>query len=134
MQACIKFYSLAEAVNVHKPDIVMIDANEPKTDHPEIEKIEYFNNRDKGNGAKTFSQELYKHELIDSFRSISRSQSIPLTVSHKVNKKFDRRYDFIFINHQKFRIINVEYLYEDSINAGSDHAMVICDVQIQNIL
>jgi len=130
----VQFYSLAEAVNVHNPDIVMIDANEPKIDHPEIEKIEYFNNRDKGNGAKTFFQELYKHELIDSFRSISRSQSIPLTVSHKVNKKFDRRYDFIFINQQKFRITNVEYLYEDSINAGSDHAMVICDVQIQNIL
>jgi len=125
----VQYYSFAEAVSLFKPDFVMIDANEPKIDHPEINETEYFNNRDKGNGARTFFQELHNNGLVDSFRSLSDSQSVPLIVSHKVNQKFDRRYDFIFVNHQKFEILNVEYLYEDSIKAGSDHAMVICDIQ-----
>jgi exonuclease III len=129
----VQYFTFAESVQTYKPDFVMIDANEPKIDHPEIDKIEFFHNKDKGKGVKTFFSELLNNGLADSFRSISKSNTIPLTVSHKVNKKFDRRYDYIFVNINKYDIKNVEYIYDEAIEVGSDHAIVICDITPKNI-
>jgi len=42
------------------------------------------------------------------------------------NKK---RYDFIYINKDKFEIEDINYLFEEAINAGSDHALVLCDLK-----
>jgi len=68
------------------------------------------------------------HELVDSFRTHLINSGItntldPLAISHKTGSN-GRRYDFIY-NSIKWNINSVEYLYEDSIKATSDHAMVI---------
>ena len=131
----VQFFSFAEAVNTFKPDFVMFDANEPKIDHPDIEKIEFASNRDKGKGAKTFFDEMNKNDLQDAYRMVSDSKTIPLTVSYKTNKSskaikdnFNKRYDHVFVNTNKYSVDSVSYLYDEAIGAGSDHAMVICDV------
>lgn len=50
----VQFHTFAESVVRYKPDIVMIDANEPKIDHPDFNQVEYFDNRDKGKGLEVF--------------------------------------------------------------------------------
>lgn len=135
----IQFYSFAESIDSIKPDIVCMDINEPNVDHPNIKDIEFHSNKDSGNGAKTFFYEMYQHNLQDTLRQVSQSLTIPLTVSYKTNKnssldneKFYKRYDYIFVNINKYNIENVTYLYEESIKAGSDHAMIMCDVTLKS--
>lgn len=134
----IQFYSFAESIDSIKPDFVCMDINEPKTDHPNIDEIEFNTNKDKGKGIKTFFLEMYRHGLQDALRHVSKSLTIPLTVSYKTNKngsldniKFYKRYDYIFVNLNKYHVEEVTYLYDDSIKAGSDHAMIICDVHLK---
>lgn len=124
----VQFYTFAESVVRYKPDIVMIDANEPKIDHPDINQVEYFDNRDNGKGARSFFDNMYGLGLADPLRKIHPIKTIPLTVSHKVNKKFERRYDYIFVNQDKFEIIDINYYYDKAILVGSDHALVVCNV------
>lgn len=131
----IQFFSFAEAVNTIKPDFVLFDANEPKIDHPDINKIEFYSNKDNGKGAKTFYDEMNKNDLYDVYRMISDNNTIPLAVSYKTNKiskaindNFQKRYDYIFANTVKYRIDSAYYLFDEAIEAGSDHAMIICDV------
>lgn len=71
---------------------------------------------------------MYGLGLADPLRKIHPIKTIPLTVSHKVNKKFERRYDYIFVNQDKFEIIDINYYYDKAILVGSDHALVVCNV------
>lgn len=41
----VQFHTFAESVVRYKPDMVMIDANEPKIDHPDFKLVEYFDKR-----------------------------------------------------------------------------------------
>lgn len=129
-----QFLSFTEAVDKYKPDIVMIDANEPKVDAIDFNDNVYFNNQDRGKGAHTFFKEMVKNNLIDSFRVGKIFNEGPLEISYithqtKRNDEYLKRYDHIYINTDKFIVNNVEYLYEEAITAGSDHALVICDIE-----
>jgi len=135
----VQFFSFAEAINIFKPDFVMFDANEPKIDHPDIEKIEFASNRDNGKGAKSFFDEMNHNGINDAYRLVSNSKKIPLTISYKTNKNskaikdsFNKRYDHIFVNTRKYNVELVSYLFDEAIQAGSDHAMVICDVSFSD--
>jgi endonuclease/exonuclease/phosphatase family metal-dependent hydrolase len=44
-------------------------------------------------------------------------------------KMTESRYDFIYVS-PEFRVESVEYLYEESVNAGSDHALVLVGLEI----
>lgn len=124
----IQFYSFAETIDIYKPDIVGIDANEPRIDNYDVDKMVFFDNKDKGNGAKTFFQTLNENNLIDSlsykYHKDKFKYGVPLAISHKINKKIAKRYDFIFVNKNKLKDFVVKYHYENSINAGSDHSLV----------
>ena len=50
----IQFYGFAEAIGELKPDIVGIDANEPNVDTYDIDKTAFHDNKDNGEGARTF--------------------------------------------------------------------------------
>lgn len=135
----VQFFSFAEAVANHKPDLVFIDANEPEIDHPERDKIVYWDNSDKGKGVWTFFDEIDKSDGIDPLRLFNTSTDIPLAVSYKTNTKkgisnnplFNKRYDFIMVNSAKFETHSIEYLYDQAVEAGSDHAVVVCDVSLR---
>ena len=66
----IQFYSFAEVIEEYKPDILTIDANEPEIDHYNISQMHFFNNKDKGVGAKTFFNTCCKIGLVDAYGQV----------------------------------------------------------------
>jgi Lon protease-like protein len=125
----VKDKLFAEAIKLHQPDIVAFDASEPREDHFDEEQRKYFDNKDKGAGAKTFFQTLVKSNLQDSYATLNKEQykkGEPLAISHIINGKERKRYDFIYTN-RKFEIVKSEYLYQEAIDASADHAMVVTD-------
>jgi endonuclease/exonuclease/phosphatase family metal-dependent hydrolase len=118
--------------------IVGIDANAPRSDRPEIEQNEWFW---KEEPLMLGAQPL--HMLRDSLRVwltahpleaarlLAHSPQGPLAVSYnrgRLKKVFiPCRYDFIYIT-PDFVVSEVRYLYEEAIQAGSDHALVVADL------
>ena len=129
----IQYFSFAEAVDTYKPDVVGIDANEPKKDHYDIKKMEFFDNYQKGNGCRCFFDTMMQNALTDAFvKKYEKCQFVEgecLAISHLIkrgNKKV--RYDFLFFDDEKFSDYSCEYHYEESVRAGSDHAAVVMTV------
>lgn len=118
--------------------IVGIDANAPRSDRPEIEQNEWFW---KEEPLMLGAQPL--HTLKDSLRVwltahpieaahlLAHSPQGPLAVSYdrgRLKKVFiPCRYDFIYIT-PDFAVSGIRYLYEEAIQAGSDHALVVADL------
>jgi hypothetical protein len=130
----IQFYSFAELVDFYKPDILTFDANEPSKDHYEIKNMQFFDNKDKGLGAKTFFNVIDEIGLVDAFiNNYDKSKFLenqPLTVSHFVGVKKDpKRYDFMFLN-KKLDALSIKYEMERSLIASSDHSYIIAEVNI----
>ncbi len=124
----IQFYSFAEVVDTYKPDIVAFDANEPQIDNYIVGDMVFFDNKDKGKGAETFFNTLVDIGLKDAYATQYNKNDFclgePLVLSHKINNRFNKRYDFIFINDKLFDNYKIKYNYDDSIAAGSDHALI----------
>lgn len=124
----LQYDCLAEFVSEYKPDIIGIDANEPKVDSCDIAGMEFFNN---GKGAETFFNEVKNIGLYDGFVIFhglaTKSDIVPLAVSHRINNKIPVRYDFIFVNNS-FNVKSFSYDYKNAVNAGSDHAILICNI------
>lgn len=62
------------------------------------------------------------HNMNDSFHSVKENFEL-LPVSYKTGKTF-RRYDLIF-HSIDWQVKKLEYFYEKSIQATSDHALVL---------
>lgn len=125
----VQYDSFAEFIDEYKPDIIGIDANEPETDHYDMTQMEFFDN---GPGAKNFFLKVQENGLLDSYVKINNivsNETIPLTQSHKVRRRGSVRYDFIFIN-KSIEIENMNYYYDEAVNAGSDHALLICNTKL----
>ncbi len=134
----IQFRRFAEAVHNFRPDFVSMDANEPLKDHALIEKMEFFSQgkEDEGdrNGARVFFNELKTLGLADTFAATLNNPEAcdgrPLAVSHIIKSSHrECRYDFIFAK-KEMDICASKYLYEESVAASSDHAMVITDMLV----
>ena len=125
-----QYDSFAEFIDTYSPDIIGIDANEPQIDSFDIEKMKFFDN---GKGAQIFFHEVKSKDLCDSFvkhKKIAEcEEGKPIAVSHNVKRKGVVRYDFLFSNN-KFEISSCEYLYDEAINAGSDHAAIVAEFLI----
>lgn len=52
-----------------------------------------------------------------------------LAISHTINKRINKRFDFIFINGEKFNFQKTENNLDDALKAGSDHALVMVTVK-----
>ena len=127
-----QFYAFAEAIEALQPDIVTFDANEPAKDHYDIAQMEFFDNGDKGDGAKTFFSSLASSGLSDAFAvHYDKSQFIdgePLATSHIIHGKFHRRYDFTFVNASRLPVSSCEYMYDKGCELTSDHAIIITKI------
>lgn len=123
-----QFYSFAEAVESFHPDIVTVDANEPKLDHFDIAQIEFYDNQDKGQGARTFFSAMNGIGLKDAFAELYDQSGYvpgkPLATSIKVKGKGNCRYDFLFANTAVLPIHNCRYLYNEGLAHSSDHAII----------
>lgn len=131
-----QFLSFAEAIETYKPDIVTMDANEPRIDHYDVNQIQFYDNKDKGNGAKTFFMTMSKSGLVDSYAHFFNAEDYvegnPLTPSIDVNKKGFCRYDFIFVNDTRLPLKSCEYQYRRGVELTSDHAIIVVDVEFRN--
>jgi endonuclease/exonuclease/phosphatase family metal-dependent hydrolase len=56
-------------------------------------------------------------------------EGLPLTTSHFIQRKGNVRYDFLFVK-SDFKIERMEYQFHEAIAAGSDHALLLCDVAV----
>jgi len=135
---------------VKKPIWFGIDANTPEIDHPNFDETHTHwhtgRRRLKGEpGDDVLVASSKIHELNDAFRVylsnknkdlneiIKKSPNGPLAVSHRTGKRKGfignaRRYDAVWISGH-FGVEEVIYLYEESVVAGSDHALVVADLQ-----
>ena len=124
------FASLADFIDEHSSclDFFTCDANEPQVDALEDDKIEFWDNRDKGHNAGLLLGKNKVHSLCDAYKvHINNNnpgiRTNPLAFSHKTGGNL-RRYDFIYCS-SDWKVHHVEYPYEESVNASSDHSMVI---------
>ena len=114
-------------------DFFSCDANEPKVDSLFESELEFWDNHDKGRYASLLFGQNKVHGLRDSLREflIKRGQTVtsnPLVISHETRNN-QRRYDFIY-NSIRWTPLNIEYPYQESLNASSDHSMVIGDYEL----
>lgn len=124
-----QYFSFSEAIGEFAPDILTIDANEPEVDHWDITQAKFYDNKDKGEGARTFFTNLSVNHMVDIYALCFNHDDFelrkPLTPSVKVNRKGYCRYDFIFVSDPKFDFCNCEYLYQAGLDGTSDHAVVV---------
>ena len=134
--------ALAEWLATHSGrTLVGMDANAPKTDHPDIMQSQWWW---KEEALLLGSQAL--HHLDDALRlwlavhpfEAERLYALkpqgPLAISYDRGKKHSIpcRYDFIYVT-SDFTVAHVDYLYHEAIEAGSDHALVVADLYLGNI-
>ena len=83
-------------------------------------------NKDKGEGAKTFFETMKTNGLIDyaQIKYKKENDKDYLTPSVKLNGGTFKRYDHLLVN---FNIKNIDYLMDEALEAGSDHALVVID-------
>lgn len=125
----VQYDSFAEFIDEYRPDIIGIDANEPQIDHYDMKQMRFFDN---GPGAKHFFDEMLDIGLIDSltgFYDINLyEEGKPLTKSHNIRRKGAVRYDFLFVKNT-MKINTLLYNYDDAVAAGSDHAIIIGEIE-----
>lgn len=115
--------------------LVGMDANTPKTDHPDITQNEWWWKEE-----PLLLGERPLHPLRDALRSwlathpseamqvcADRPQG-PLAISHKRGRtNVPCRYDCIYTT-DHFIVTRIAYLYDEAIQAGNDHALVIAEL------
>ena len=134
-----QFLAIADFLNERQFDFLCFDINEPKLDSYDISKLEFFDQKgDKGKAASYILGENKAHGLSDAFRQyISEKKNeylnkSPLETSFIVTGGIEKRYDYIFSSNN-WEVNNLEYLYKEAIFAGSDHAMVIGEFNLNKI-
>ena len=125
------FASIASFLDENPMDIFTCDANEPKIDTFDEENVVCFDNKDKGQMASLLFGKTKVHSLIDTYKENARRSNLQLEegYTHILNGGKKKRYDFVYCNNA-WKIVSSKVYYEDAIEAGSDHGMVVTDVVI----
>ena len=147
-----QFASLADYLHLKRNDPLILcgDLNEPRIDHYDLDKLEFFDQQgDKGEKASYILRPEGVHNLQDSYRvMISQNkdewakikdeqaqceniESKPLAVSHILPRGIKKRYDYIMVS-PHWEVIEAEYRYDDGIQYGSDHAIVVSDLKMND--
>jgi hypothetical protein len=133
----LSLLALARWLAQHQTRVVVgIDANAPKTDHPNIERNEWFWEDEPlmlGHEPLHSLKDALRVWLADHPTEAQRCYALrprgPLAISY--NRSTRRpvycRYDFIYTT-TDFSVSRIDYLYEEALRAGSDHALVVADL------
>jgi hypothetical protein len=129
------FASLADFIDGNYMDFFTCDANEPKVDSMNDDEIEFFDNKVNGGKASLLFGKDKAHSLNDALKIHIVNTGVvghlsPLAVSHVISRRFKRRYDHIYCS-EKWKIKDIQYPYEESIEASSDHSAVIGDFSLR---
>jgi hypothetical protein len=137
--------------NQREQCVLGADANTPAVDHPEFAStLTHWRTGVKGLKGAPGDDLLFGptkvHGLQDALRVAlendpERLQEIrdltpmgPLAVSYETHRRMGKpstpwRFDGIWVTNG-LRVLSVHYLYEEGIAAGSDHAVVVADLQL----
>jgi hypothetical protein len=124
----------------HLPTVVGIDANTPREDRPRLSECVWWNEDEPLLlGAERV------HDLRDAYRDVLRRDPArraeilerhpdgPLAVSHLRGRGRARtpcRYDHVLVS-PAFEVDEVEYRWDDAVEAGSDHALVVAHLTLR---
>lgn len=126
----IQYDTFTEFVDEYKPDIIGMDANEPKVDSYDLDKMIFYN--ENGGGAKTFFKKVKESGMKDAYvvaNDITTCEEGKcLMISHNVRRRGVVRYDFLFVDNN-ISITKCNYDYDGAIKAGSDHALIEADIR-----
>jgi len=140
------FAALADYLNLKRgePLILCCDLNEPKFDYLDPDKMEFFDQKgDKGKYARLILQPGIAHDLQDVYRvnlyktnpGLFENQKNPdilipdqHAASHIFRGGIKKRYDYIMAS-THWSVKDVRYLYDEAILHGSDHALLLADLE-----
>ena len=120
------------------PLIFGIDANCPKTDHPDINKNEWWWDDEAlllGSSPLHGLRDVFRIHLesnpIERDRIVAARPNGPLATSYirGSRRKIACRYDFIYAS-PDIGVAKVDYRFDRAIKAASDHALVVADLDI----
>lgn len=132
------FNALATLLStVRAPVVLGMDANGPRVDHPGIDGSKWWTEEEAlvlGTGARTEDtlRLWYTDHPAELKRRVQYYPHGPLADSYHRGRKgkyLRCRYDSIRVS-PDIAVTNVYYLYEEAVRAGSDHALVIADIDL----
>lgn len=132
------FNALAAWLSAVPPPLVLgMDANGPRLDHPDIEESKWWTEGEAlvlGAGAQT--EDVLRLWYADHPAELKRRAryypSGPLADSYhrgRRGKYLRCRYDSIRVS-PGISVMDVRYLYDEAVRAGSDHALVVADINL----
>lgn len=133
------FTALAQELAITPTPLILgMDANGPRIDHPDLARSVWWTPEEAavlGSGTPTRDAlRLWYQEHPDEFRKRCRYYPHgPLADSYHRGRRgrfLRSRYDSIRFS-PDIRVLDVRYLYDDAIHAGSDHAVVVADVELR---
>jgi len=122
---------------VPAPIVLGMDANGPRVDHPDIEQSKWWAQEEAlVLGAGTPTEDVLRLWYADHPAELKRRLRYypngPLADSYhrgRRGKYLRCRYDSIRVS-LGIHVLDVRYLYEEAVQAGSDHALVITDIEL----
>jgi len=122
---------------VSSPIVLGMDANGPRVDHPDIEQSRWWTEEEAlvlGSGAQTEDvlRLWYTNHPTELKRRVRYYPSGPLADSYHRGRKgkcLRCRYDSIRVS-PGISVTDVRYLYEEAVRAGSDHALVMAELEL----
>ena len=116
------FASIAEFLQkTDDLDFFCCDANEPKTDSFNLDELEFWDPKGRGKYASLIFGNNKVHKLVDPVVSENIFKELPVSY---YTAGTPRRYDYIF-KASKWKTESLNFYYEDSKNASSDHSIVV---------
>jgi len=125
-----QYTALADFMGSRYLDFFSCDANEPRIDALDENKVTFFDHGDAGKSAGLILGKTKVHQLSDAYKRYlmdkgnSDNLDSPLAISHIASKHQPRRSDHIFAA-DKWTVDSLSYPYGASIKASSDHSAVI---------
>jgi len=122
---------------VPAPVVLGMDANGPRVDHPDIEKNRWWTEEEAlvlGAGTRTSDvlRLWYADHPAELKRRARYNPNGPLADSYHRGRRGQYlrcRYDSIRVS-PGISVTDVRYLYEEAVRAGSDHALVVADIDL----
>ena len=122
---------------VSAPVVLGMDANGPRLDHPDIEQSKWWAQEEAlvlGAGAPTEDvlHLWYTDHPAELKRRVQYYPNGPLADSYHRGRKgkyLRCRYDSIRVS-PSISVTDVCYLYEEAVRAGSDHALIVADIEL----
>jgi hypothetical protein len=119
------------------PVVLGMDANGPRVDHPDIEQNRWWGEEEAlvlGAGARTSDvlRLRYASHPAELKRRVRYHPNGPLADSYhrgRAGKYLRCRYDSIRVS-SGIGVTDVRYLYEEAVQAGSDHALVVAEIEL----